>query len=386
MRHYILIRIKTNKKSKVLLKLNKINVDIRNVVYEKDALVLEIFADDIKRVKKYLLSEKLEKLDETGIYKFKKTLKNNMLTIVALIFAICVFLVLSNVVVSVNVVHENSEIRKLLYDALEERGVYPLTFKKSYEEYERIISDIRNTYKDKIEWLEIDVEGMIINVRIEERIINSEEKEEGYCHIVASRSGVVKSVLTQKGVAEVRLNDFVKKDDILISGEIKLNEEVKNNVCAKGEVMAEVWYNVGVSLPLDYIEEEFTGKMRFNFMVKNGIDEYVILKSRVSKSKSKNILLFKLFGFEFYIQKEYEIKEIVKTYSEEEALNKAKELIYEKLLVKGSDTNNIINEKYLKKNVNNGNLDIDMFIAIKEQIGVRKSYSVEVEESDTNVE
>lgn len=150
--------------------------------------------------------------------------------------------------------------------------------------------------------------------------------------------------------------------------------------------MAEVWYNVSVSLPLEYIEEVYTGKNRLNFMVKNGKEEYVILKSRVSKARPKNILLFKLFGWEFYIQKEYEIKEINKTYNEEEALKRAKELVYEKLSVKGSDTNNIINEKYLKKSVNNGNLDIDMFIAIKEQIGVRKNYSIEIEESDTNVE
>lgn len=386
MKHYVKVRIKTKRKSNILLKLNKINVDIRNVVYESDALVLEILVDDIKRVKKYLISEKIKIIDDTGIYKVKNILKSNMLSVIALIFAICVFLVLSNIVVKVNVVHENSEIRNMLYDALKTRGVYPLTFKKSYEEYESIITDIKNTYKDKIEWLEIDVEGMVINVRVEERIINSEEKDLGYCHIVAKRSGVVKSVLTEKGVAEVRLNDFVKKDDILISGEIKLNEEVKNNVCAKGEVMAEVWYNVSVSLPLEYIEEVYTGKNRLNFMVKNGHEEYVILKSRVSKARPKNILLFKLFGWEFYIQKEYEIKEVNKTYSEEEALKRAKELVYEKLSVKGSDTNNIINEKYLKKSVNNGNLDIDMFIAIKEQIGVRKNYSIEIEESETNVE
>lgn len=386
MKHYVKVCIKTKRKSNILLKLNKINVDIRNVVYERDALILEILVEDIKRVKKYLISEKIEVLEDTGIYKVKNTLKSNMLSVIALVFAICVFLVLSNVVVRVNVVHENSEIRNMLYDALKVRGVYSLTFKKSYEEYESIITDIKNTYKDKIEWLELDVEGMVINVRVEERIINSEEEDSGYCHIVASRSGVVKSVLTEKGVAEVRLNDFVKKDDILISGEIKLNEEVKNNVCAKGEVMAEVWYNVSVSLPLEYVEEEYTGKNRLNFMVKNGNEEYVILKSRVSKARPKNILLFKLFGWEFYIQKEYEIKEVNKTYNEEEALKRAKELVYEKISVKGSDTNNIINEKYLKKNVNNGNLDIDMFIAIKEQIGVRKNYSIEIEESDTNVE
>lgn len=384
MKHYVLIRINTNKKSKVILKLNKINVDIRNVRYEDKAIILEVLSEDLKRIKKYLLSEKVEIIGDTGVYEAKRIIKNNMQLIVSVIFGLLVFLVLSNVVVKVNVVHQSSEIRQLLSDALEERGVKPLTFKKSYQEYEDVITDIKNAYKDKIEWLEIDVQGMVINVRVEERIINEDKQEDANCHIVAAKSGVIRSVLTEKGVAMVRLNDFVKKDDILINGEIMLNEEVKNNVCAKGEVYAEVWYKVGVSLPLDYVEEEYTKKMRFNFMVKDKNEEYVILKSRVKEKEVKNVLLFKLFNLEFYLQKEYEVRRVNKTYTEEEALNKAKELAYEKMAIKGNKQTDKIHEKYLKKNINNGNLDIDMFIAIEEQIGVKKYYSIS--ESDTDVE
>lgn len=384
MKHYVLIRINTNKKSKVILKLNKINVDIRNVRYEDKAIILEVLSEDLKRIKKYLLSEKVEIIGDTGIYEAKRIIKNNMQLIVSVIFGLLVFLVLSNVVVKVNVVHQSSEIRQLLSGALEERGVKPLTFKKSYQEYEDVITDIKNAYKDKIEWLEIDVQGMVINVRVEERIINEDKQEDANCHIVAAKSGVIRSILTEKGVAMVRLNDFVKKDDILINGEIMLNEEVKNNVCAKGEVYAEVWYKVGVSLPLDYVEEEYTKKMRFNFMVKDKNEEYVILKSRVKEKEVKNVLLFKLFNLEFYLQKEYEVRRVNKTYTEEEALNKAKELAYEKMAIKGNKQTDKIHEKYLKKNINNGNLDIDMFIAIEEQIGVKKYYSIS--ESDTDVE
>lgn len=384
MKHYVLIRINTNKKSKVILKLNKINVDIRNVRYEDKAIILEVLSEDLKRIKKYLLSEKVEIIGDTGVYEAKRVIKNNMQLIVSVIFGLLVFLVLSNVVVKVNVVHQSSEIRQLLSDALEERGVKPLTFKKSYQEYEDVITDIKNAYKDKIEWLEIDVQGMVINVRVEERIINEDKQEDANCHIVAAKSGVIRSILTEKGVAMVRLNDFVKKDDILINGEIMLNEEVKNNVCAKGEVYAEVWYKVGVSLPLDYVEEEYTKKMRFNFMVKDKNEEYVILKSRVKEKEVKNVLLFKLFNLEFYLQKEYEVRRVNKTYTEEEALNKAKELAYEKMAIKSNKQTDKIHEKYLKKNINNGNLDIDMFIAIEEQIGVKKYYSIS--ESDTDVE
>jgi len=385
MKHYLKIRINTTKKTSVLLKLNKINVDIKNILYKNDALELDILENDLKRVKKYLVSYKIDIIDETGIYKLKSEMKKNMLFIISIIFSVILFLILTNIIVKVNVIHENAELRELLTDALKERGVNSLTFKKNYDEYEAIILDIKNNYKDKIEWLEIDVDGMIINVRVEERIINNYEEETGFCHIVASKSGIIKSVSTKKGVSLVNTNDYVSKDEILISGEIKFNEEVKNNVCASGEVYAEVWYNINASVPLNYKEEIRTGKMRYNFSIKTNTSEFVILKSRVKDKQVEKKLLFKIFGISFYLEKEYEVTVTNKKYTEKDALNKGVKLIHEKLEVRGNKNDDIIDEKVLKKSINNDNLDIDMFVAIKEQIGKKISYEVELD-SDTNDE
>lgn len=387
MNHYLLVRIKTKKKSKILLKLNKIEINIKNIRYEKDYLIFEIRESDIKRVKKYLVSEKIEILDETGLYKVKKEIKKNRLGMISILFGIIIFFILTNIVVKINIIHSSKEMRELLQDALKERGVEPLTWKKSYDEYESIIEDIKNDYKDKIEWLEIDVDGMIMNVRVEERIKNEENKNYQTCHIVASKSGIIQSIVTERGVAEVKINDHVKKGDILINGEIKLNEEVKNNVCASGEVDAEVWYTVNASMPLNYEEELTTGKMRFNFLVKTNNEEYEILKSRVGENKRvKKIRLFKIFKWEFYLTKEYEVEVTKKKYREEEALAKLTDEIKKKLIVKGSKIEEILNERYLKKSINNGNLDIEMFVAVKEQIGVVKYYNVETERGTNDEE
>lgn len=384
MKHYRLVRIKTNQKSKILLKLNKINISMRNIRFQDNYVYFEVNDNDIRRIKKYLISEKIEIIDDTGIYKIKKEIKNNLLFITSTIFACIIFLILSNIIVKVNVVHSDSHLRELLLEALKERGVENLTFKKSYNEYESIIESIKKEYKDKIEWLEIDVDGMVINVRVEERIVNSFEKKYDTCHIVASKSGIIKNILTKKGVSEVRINDYVERGDILINGMIKLNEEIKNNVCAEGEVYAEVWYTIKGSIPLEYEEKEYTKKMRYNFLLKTPIEEYEILKSRVGENKEvKKKRLFKLNNYEFYLAKEYETKVTKKTYTEEEALKELNNQIAQKLMLKGSKNSDIIEQKVLKKSVNNGNLDIEVFVAIKEQIGVVEHYDVEME-SDTN--
>ncbi len=382
MKHYLKVRIKTTKKTDVILKLNKINVDIKYISYEKDYLVLDLLKNDLKRVKKYLLSYPVEIIDEVGLYKIKDNLKKHSLFFISIIFAIVVFSVLSHVIIKVNIIHQNKDIREMLKSDLASLGVTPLSFKKSYQEYEEIINTIKNNHKDEIEWLEIDVDGMVINVRVEERILTTPKEEEGYCNIIASKSGIITSILTSRGVPIVGMNDYVEKDDLLITGEISLYDEVKNNVCAQGEVYAEVWYSVKTKYPLNYTEEAKTGKMRFNIMVKNSTNEYTILKSRVKEKTVQKIFLFKIFNYEVYLEKEYEVIRKDKTYSEEVALKKALDNVHNHLSVNASPTKKIINEKVLKKSVKNGNLDIEIFIALEEQIGVAKPYTKEMD-SDT---
>ena len=138
------------------------SVDIKYISYEKDYLVLDLLKNDLKRVKKYLLSYPVEIIDEVGLYKIKDNLKKHSLFFISIIFAIVVFSVLSHVIIKVNIIHQNKDIREMLKSDLASLGVTPLSFKKSYQEYEEIINTIKNNHKDEIEWLEIDVDGMLL--------------------------------------------------------------------------------------------------------------------------------------------------------------------------------------------------------------------------------
>ena len=48
------------------------------------------------------------------------------------------------------------------------------------------------------------------------------------------------------------MSPTIEKGDIVIGGDIKVEEEIKKSVCALGNVYAEVWYTVNVSVPLNY--------------------------------------------------------------------------------------------------------------------------------------
>ncbi len=385
MKSYLLVRIKTTQKNNLLLKLNKLDVDIKNISYENESLNFLIRAEDLAKLKKYLLSYKVEIITETGLFKLKKELKKNNLIITGLLFGLIIFLILSNLIVKINVIHEDADLRELITLALAEEGLTPLSFKKSYDEYEQIIANIKEQYQDQIEWLEIDIEGMVANIRVEERIINDYEENYNTCHIIADKAGIIKSIVTNKGILEVSINDYVQKGDILINGSISLNDEIKKNVCASGKIYAEVWYQVNASLPMVKEVSKDTNKMRYNFMIKTKTKtkETVLLKSRIDGEKRvENKLLFSLFGFEFYLQKEYEVIKETYEYTPKEAEDLAIKLIEEKLALKLDDFEEIIEQKVLQKYVKNNNIYIDMFIAVKEQIGVTQYF--DESRSDTN--
>ena len=59
MKTNLIVRIKTKDQAKLLLKLNKIDVNISSISYEKDYLIFKIDEDDLKRLQKYLISEKI---------------------------------------------------------------------------------------------------------------------------------------------------------------------------------------------------------------------------------------------------------------------------------------------------------------------------------------
>ena len=77
-----------------------------------------------------------------------------------------------------------------------------------------------------------------------------------------------------------------------------------------------------------------------------------------------------------------EVEEV--KYNEEEAMQKLTELVREKLDLKLDNFEEIIAEKVLQKELKNNNIYIDMFIAVREQIGVKEYF--EESRSDTNDE
>ena len=199
---------------------------------------------------------------------------------------------------------------------------------------------------------------------------------------MAAKSGIINDIKVEQGEVLVNINDYVNEGDILVTGVINYNEEMKRTTCASGEIYATTWYTVDVKIPFEYSEYVETGKKKYNIVWENDGNKKQILRERFDSYNSylKNIL--KIFDFNLYVETEMETKKITKTYTEDEALEVGINKAIENVLIKLGEKDEIIDKKVLKKVVNNSTMDIEVFVIVKELISTEEEIIVDTEEGN----
>lgn len=360
MNKYIIIRV-THDIKRFINKCNSYNIELYNIKYiDKDNIIVKIKKDDFDNIKIYNYYSNIEIYNKVGIdYYIYKINKLKYFILCFVIMIICMFLV-SNIILKINVIHSNKKVRELVYSELYDNGIKIFSIKKDFNKLENIKNKILENNRDKLEWISITNIGMTYVVRVEERIIDNIKNEHDYCNVVATKEGIVTNIFSDKGDILVNVNDIVRKGDILITGNLIVNEETKNYTCASGKVMAKVWYTTNISLKREYLKKEYTGKKRINFY----INHKVLRNNKYCKFDKKYIINTKYIK----VYKELEYKEKKYKYNELDSVNKALLEIDNKFKNKLGDKGEIIGKKILNKNINNEEINIDVFVITLEDI------------------
>ena len=377
MNKIIWVRSKCSDYYRFISKVQYLNINILDIKYENNYVYLKIDNKYLEKLNKYLVSYKFRVVNVTGIYKVIELLKKNYIFVICLFIGVILFLVFSNMIVKINIIHENREIREIIANELDEYGIKVLSFKKSYDELDEIRQEILDKYPDKLDWMEFDVDGQVINVRVEERIITDTSKSDKVCDLVATKSGVINDILVSEGEVKVNINDYVREGDTLVSGVITYNEEDKRYTCASGRVYATTWYTASVSIPLEYYEYEETGNKKYNIVWEVDDNKKSILKNRFTNFNSSLKNIFHIFDFNLYLETQNETEKIVKTYTEEEAINVGINKAISSIEITLGEFDEIIDKKVLKKYVNNSTMDMEVFIIVKELISAEKEVVIE---------
>jgi len=363
------IRIEETKYYNLILKLSNIGIDIYEIKKYSNYVLIKTTYKDYKRVKKYLISYKISLYSNTGLNKLKELVKKYQIFTIASVLSICLLLMVNNLIFKVEIKTNNENIRVLLINELKKYGLTTLRLKKSHTKIENIVKNILENNKEKIKWLEIKYDGLIMIVNVTETINEETRENKEMCNIIANKDAKISSLNIYRGVALKEINEYVLKGDIILSGSIIHNEEIKNTVCASGKIYGEVWYKVKVDVPFEKTVKEYTGKNRYNFNVKINDETYKIFKSRLKILDKEITNLYKLNEFEINLVKEKEF--VLKTIkiSEEEAYNKGITLAEEKIKLMLDEDEELLLKKVLKKEVNDSKIYLEIFIVTKENIG-----------------
>lgn len=362
-----------------LKRIIKEGIEIKKITY-KDIhhLFLLVSKEDYKILTKIKTSYKIKIKKAYGKALIKQFLKKHAVYLFSLCIAFFFLFFLTHIITEVEVIHTDKKLREALTETLEKEKIKKGCFTKSYEQVQEIKKKIMEKYKENIEWVEIERIGTKYIVRLEERILPLKEQENAPSHIVSNSHAIIKNVEATRGVIIKQKDTYVKPGDIIISGDIYLNEELKDQVASEGTVYGEVWYTTTVEYPYLYEEVKETGKTKkvYTFTFLNKRIEFTKNSFKEKKITAKTILKNNVFPISFQYEKQKEVITIKQNLNKEEATKKALEEIKKKIEASLEEKEYIISIKKLKVEENNSKIIVEAFVSVYKNIGERQNAEI----------
>ena len=279
---------------------------------------------------------------------------------------------------------------KILIDELKEFGISKYRFKKNYIQLQNIKNKILSNHKEEIEWIEVENIGTKYIIRYEPRIKNNINADTPLRHIIAKKSAVIRDMNISSGQIVKEIDSYVKKGEVIVSGYISLNGNIKDTVSSSGKVYGETWYKVSITYPYKYKEEKETGNSKDVFVIKflnKDIELFNFNKYKTKKSYEKSILKNNILPIKFVKQLQKETIVIDENNTEEELIDKATSLANEKMKEKLIDGEYIKDYKILNKTKYSDSITLNIFFNIVEDVTQYyeiEEYKEELDELEEN--
>ena len=348
-----------------------------------DNYILTIDYEDYKKISRRYKTKIIKYYGKRFIINYLDT---NKYMLISLFISFLVLYLLTNTIFKININTNDEKLYNLINNSLKENNISIYKRKKSFKELKKIKNKILKNNEESLEWIEIKEKGCIYNVELTARVKNKENNSDNNPKdIVASKDGLIKYITSSSGVKLKDVNDYVKKGEVLISGNIIKGEDTLiTQVRAKGKVYAEVWYTVNITIPFNYVEYVETGKVINHYYLDIAGKKFTLIGKYDSNftMNTKDLVLEKPYlFFKLYkeTKREYKYKEF--NINENEAYKEAHKRSENKIKSKLNDNEYIISKKVLKKEVFRSKMNIEVFFKVYENIGVTSNI---VEKDDLN--
>lgn len=280
----------------------------------------------------------------------------------------------------INIKTEDSKMYNLLKEELNKYGLTIFSLKPNYEKLSAIKDSIKYDCQDKIEWLELKQNGVILEVEFIERKQEEDSENKENMDIVASKNGYIMDMEVTSGEIRKNTGDYVKKGEVIVSSSITRNDKIVAKTSAKANVYAEVWYRVRINSPFEAIINSETGNNKKELVIKIFDKSFTIFSYKSKNSKEKTFFSNAFFTLE--LKSTPITVETKETYSKEALQKKLEDLALEKIKEQLGTNERILQQKTLKVSQNNATMNIEVFFKVYENIAKAKKSNETIEKEE----
>ncbi|WP_188206193.1 sporulation protein YqfD [Alkalibacillus aidingensis] len=302
----------------------------------------------------------------------KKWLPIMLSVIIAFLFTF----ILSNIVWNVTVEGGSPEARYEVDEMLGDLGLKQGNWVQNMKDISTIEREIMNNIEE-ISYVGINRNGTSYHVLIEESEKMEENTQRAPSDLIASKSGTIESMFVINGQPLVQIDDFVQKGDKLVTGILDLKNEAFTY--SEGEVMAEVWYELDVTVDLSQYMLSLVPDTKNRYSV-SLFDRFEWLFSRTEGrrllAKDEKPLYFLHWELPISINKHYfyeETEEVMETDIEQHM----EMIIDDQIKRQLGQSVEVIYQKVLHEERDSDKVKLEMFVKVLEDIGEEQLLSEE---------
>ena len=229
----------------LLNRLSDLGVEVKKYyIYNGNEFYLKINRKHRKTIKENFKDCLI--VDKIGFINRIEQLISKPITLVSLLLSIFLFINLSTRVYGININGDYPAIEEELLNFLKENNISFFQNNVSGAKVKEIGGLLKEKFNDELEFIEIIKEGSTISLNYKKRR-KSLKIEEKKGSLYASKDGVIKGFSILSGVKNVKVYDFVKKGDLLISDILVTTNNENIVIGTIGKVFASTFYYVEVS-------------------------------------------------------------------------------------------------------------------------------------------
>ncbi|PKR79028.1 hypothetical protein CEY16_04565 [Halalkalibacillus sediminis] len=265
---YVKVHVKGGQASQLFLELHRLSIPMHDIKRENETEIKFCTSlDSVKEIKS------IRKRFQCKVYFERKNsikraykMRGRMASyVLGTFFALFLLFALSNVIWKVEIVGGSPESRFEVSQLIDQLGLKQGNWVQASEDISTVEREVMNQI-EKISYIGINRTGTTFLIKIKEQSINEPDPDEHPSNLIASKSGTIHSMFITNGRPLAKVNDTVKKGDILVTGE--LSEEGEDFTYSEGDILAEVWYNIDVTIEnkalLYSLEDEATQRYSLN--------------------------------------------------------------------------------------------------------------------------